>query len=152
MLGRLLNLAKLWIKQVMGTDLDTNSFPTAGQLEREISQKIRSLYRNQFGHQPSRVECHLLSNKLVISLEDVITPIEKLLVEANSSNLVAQVRNFIDETIKPKIQELVEEISHVSVINCLYDTAIETGYAGAIVILANPPQIRRRSRNRSSNY
>ena len=134
----------------MGTDLDRNSFPTAGQLEREISQKIRSLYRNQFGHQPSRVECHLLSNKLMISLEDVITPIEQLLVETNSSSLVSQVRDFIDEIIKPKIQELVEEIFQVSVVHCLYDTAIETGYAGAILVLANPPQVRRRSRSRSN--
>lgn len=123
-------------------NLEINSYPTAGQLERDLSQKVRMLYRNQFGHQPSKVDCHLLGNKLVISLEDVITPIEKLLVESNSSNLVRQVRAFIDETIKPKLQELVEEISQVSVTNCLYDTAIESGCAGAILILANPPQVR----------
>lgn len=127
----------------MGTDSNINSYPTAGQLERTISQKVRALYRNQFGHQPSKVDCHLLGNKLVISLEDVITPIEKLLVEAQSSSLVTQVRTLIDDTIKPKLQELVEEISQVSVTNCLYDTAIDTGCAGAIIILANPPQIRR---------
>lgn len=127
----------------MDTDCNTNSYPTAGQLERTISQKVRLLYRQHFGHQPSRVDCYLLGNKLVISLEDVITPIEKLLVEAQSSSLVTQVRAFIDETIKPKLQELVEEVSQVSVINCLYDTAIDTGCAGAIVILANPPQVRR---------
>ena len=126
----------------MSVNSDTISYPTVGQLEREISQKVRTLYRNQFGHQPSRVECHLMGDKLIISLDDVITPIEKLLVEAQSSNLVSQVRDFIDATIKPKLQEIVEEISQVSVISCLYDTAIETGCAGAIVTLANPPQIR----------
>lgn len=119
------------------------SYPTAGQLERTISQKVRALYRSQFGHQPSRVDCHLLGNKLVISLEDVVTPIEKLLAEAQSSVLVEQVRDFIDQTIKPKIQSLVEEISQTSVINCLYDTTVETGYAGAILIFADPPQVRR---------
>ena len=126
----------------MSLNSETTTYPTVGQIEREISQKVRALYRNQLGHQPSKVDCHLLGNKLVISLEDVITPIEKLLVEAQSSNLVAQVRQFIDETIKPKLQEIVEEISQVSVTNCLYDTAINTGCAGAIVILANPPQTR----------
>ncbi|VEP15635.1 conserved hypothetical protein [Hyella patelloides LEGE 07179] len=126
----------------MATDLNSDSYPTAGQLERTIAQKVRTLYRNQFGHQPSRVDCHLLGNKLVISLEDVITPIEKLLVEAQSSSLVTQVRAFIDEAIKPKLQELVEEISQVRVTNCLYDTAIDSGCAGAIIILANPPQVR----------
>ena len=127
----------------MNTNLNTYDYPTAGQLERTIAQKVRALYRNQFGHQPSKVDCHLLGNKLVISLEDVVTPIEKLLLEAQSSALVTQIRAFIDDTIKPKLQELVEEVSQVTVTNCLYDTAIETGCAGAIVILANPPQVRR---------
>ena len=115
---------------------------TAGQLERTISQQVRALYRNQFGHQPSKVECHLMGNKIILSLEDVITPLEKLLVEAQSSNLVIQIRNFIDNIIKPKLQKLIEEISQVNVINCLYDTEINSGCAGAIVILANPPQVR----------
>ena len=118
------------------------SHPTSGQLERAISQKVRALYRNQFGHQPSKVECHLMGNKIILSLEDVITPLEKLLVEAQSSNLVIQIRDFIDNIIKPKLQKLIEEISQVNVINCLYDTEINSGCAGAIVILANPPQVR----------
>ena len=126
----------------MSTNSDTTIHPTVGQLERTISQKVRALYRSQFGHQPSKVDCHLLENKLVISLEDVITPIEKLLIETNSSNLVTQVRNFIDEIIKPKLQELVEEIFQVRVTNCLYDTAIESNCAGAILVLAAPPQVR----------
>ncbi|MEO0926596.1 MAG: DUF2294 domain-containing protein [Cyanobacteria bacterium J06643_13] len=119
------------------------SYPTAGQLERIISQKVRALYRQQLGHQPTRVDCHLLGNKLVISLENVVTPLEKLLAEAQSSILIDQVRAFIDQTMKPLLQKLVEEISQVNVVNCLYDTAIETGYAGAILVFANPPQVRR---------
>ncbi|MEL6910784.1 MAG: DUF2294 domain-containing protein [Cyanobacteria bacterium J06629_2] len=119
------------------------SYPTAGQLERIISQKVRALYRQQLGHQPTRVDCHLLGNKLVISLENVVTPLEKLLAEAQSSILIDQVRAFINQTMKPLLQKLVEEISQVNVVNCLYDTAIETGYAGAILVFANPPQVRR---------
>lgn len=127
----------------MSVNVDKSPYPTAGQLERDVSQKVRSMYRHEFGHQPSKVECHLLGNKMLISLEGVITPIEKFLVEGESIHLVEQVRCCIDKTIKPKIQELVEEISKVSVTNCLYDTAISTGCAGAIVIFANPPQTRR---------
>lgn len=119
------------------------SYPTVGQLERIISQKVRALYRQQLGHQPTRVDCHLLGNKLVISLENVVTPLEKLLAEAQSSILIDQVRAFINQTMKPLLQKLVEEISQVNVVNCLYDTAIETGYAGAILVFANPPQVRR---------
>jgi len=119
------------------------SYPTAGQLERTISQKVRALYRQQLGHQPTRVDCHLLGNKLVISLENVVTPLEKLLAEAQSSILIDQIRAFINQTMKPLLQKIVEEVSQVNVVNCLYDTAIETGYAGAILVFANPPQVRR---------
>ncbi|MBE9043208.1 DUF2294 domain-containing protein [Pleurocapsales cyanobacterium LEGE 10410] len=129
----------------MNTNSEVISCPTVGQLERTISQRIRTLYRDWFGHQPSKVECHVLKNKIVISLEDVITPIEKLLVEAQPSTLVTQVRSFIDETIKNRIKEVVEEISQVSVTNCLYNTEMDTGYAGAIIILADSPQIRTKS-------
>ena len=126
----------------MNDNTQITSYPTAGQLERIISQQVRALYRQQFGHQPSKVECHLMGNKIILSLEDVITPLEKLLVEAQSSNLVIQIRSFIDDTIKPKLQQLIEEVSKVNVINCLYDTEINSGCAGAIVILANPPKVR----------
>lgn len=129
----------------MNTNSDINSYPTAGQLERTISQKVRALYRSQFGHQPSRVECYLLENKVVISLEDVITPLERLLEEAQSFALVGQIRNFIDLTIKPMLRELIEEVFQVSAIDCLYDTEPQTGCAGAIVILENPPLIRPKS-------
>ena len=137
----------------MNTNTQEFSHPTAGQLERTISQQVRALYRNQFGHQPSKVECHLMGNKVILSLEDVITPIEKLLVEAQSLNLVVQIRRFIDDTIKPKLQQLVEEVSQVNVINCLYDTEINSGCAGAIIILANPPQVRPpKSVKRNKNF
>ena len=126
----------------MNNNTDENLYPTAGQIERTISQRVSSLYRNQFGHQPSRVDCHLLGNKLVISLENVITPIEKLLVQTESSAMVPQLRSFVDQIIKPKLQELVEEISKVNVTLCLYDTAVDADYAGAIVILADAPQTR----------
>ena len=124
-------------------ELKTHPDPTAGQLERDISQKTRALYRHEFGHQPSKVDCHLVGNKIIVFLEDAVTPIEKLLLEAQSLNLVAQVREFIDKIIMPKLKELVEEISKVSVKHCLFDTEVEAGYAGAIFILENPPEVRR---------
>ena len=132
----------------MSNITDINSYPTIGQLERTISQQVRSLYRSQFGHQPSKVDCHLLGNKIVISVDDVITPIEKLLFEGKSSGLSIQVRAFIDETIKPKLRKLIEDISQVNVVSCFYDTAVETGCAGAIFILASPPQVRPRTKSK----
>ncbi len=121
---------------------DINFYPTAGQLERNVSQRLSSLYGNQFGHRPGKVDCHLLGNKLVISLENVMTPIERLLIETQSSTLGVQLRTFIDETIKPKLQELVEEVFQANVTLCIYDTAIDADYAGAIVVFADTPKTR----------
>lgn len=126
----------------MSNNTDSNSYPTAGQLERNISQKLGAFYSSQFGHRPSKIDCHLLGNKLVISLENVITPIEKLLAGSSSPTLGEELRTFVDEAIKPKLEELVEEIFQVGVTLCLYDTAVDADYAGAIVVLANTPKTR----------
>ncbi|MGD1918491.1 MAG: DUF2294 domain-containing protein [Pleurocapsa sp.] len=126
----------------MNNNIDKNSYPTAGQLERNISQRLSTLYGNQVGHRPSKVDCHLFGNKLVISLENVITPVEKLLLETKSSNLEVNIRTLIDGTIKPKLKELVEEIFQVGVTLCLYETSIDADYAGAIIVLEDKPKTR----------
>ena len=121
--------------------IDKGSYPTAGQLERSISQKVSALYRSQFGHQPGKVDCHLLGNKVVITLENVMSPVERLLAQTQSS-LRVQISNFINETIEPKLRELIEEISQVSVSHCLYNTSADADYAGAIVVLVDSPKTR----------
>ncbi|BAZ46135.1 hypothetical protein NIES4102_31640 [Chondrocystis sp. NIES-4102] len=126
----------------MSDNSEINTYPTAGQLERTLAQNIKALYREWFGSQPSQVDCHLLGNKIVILVKDVITPIEQLLLTTESFDLLVQIREVIDQVIRPKLQQLVEEISQVEVIKCLYNTALEYSYVGAILLLANPPTIR----------
>ena len=36
-----------------------SNLPTRGQLERKLSQALQSLYRDQFGHSPTKLVCHL---------------------------------------------------------------------------------------------
>lgn len=121
---------------------EENPYPTAGQLERSISQRLSTLYSNQLGHRPGKIDCHLMGNKLVVSLENVVTPIEKLLIETQSFSLVLKLRTLVDSIIKPKLEELVEEIFQVGVTTCLYDTEIDADYAGVIVVLSDTPKTR----------
>ena len=58
--------------------------PTYGKLERELSQTIYRLYRNELGHSPSKITCKFASNNLVIVIEDSLTTIEKTLFEKKS--------------------------------------------------------------------
>jgi uncharacterized protein YbcI len=135
----------------MSIDHNQDCYPTVGQLERDISQKINTLYHNQFNHRVSKVNCHLLENKVVIFCEDVITPTEKILLEAPSFYLKHQVRTFLDSSIKEKIEELIEKILQVKVNNCVYNTIVETASAVGIVMLADSPQVRVKRVNRQGN-
>ncbi len=135
----------------MSIDHNKNCYPTVGQLERDIAQKINALHHNQSGHRASKVNCHLLENKIIIFCEDVITPIEKILLEAQSFHLIHQVRKFLDASIKVKIEELIEKIVQVKVNNCIYNTTVETASAVGIVMLADSPKVRSKKVNRQGN-
>ena len=135
----------------MSIDRSADSYPTVGQLERELSQKISALYRTQFGHRVSKVDCHLFDNKLIILFAGIITPIERVLIETLSSHLVDRVREVLDQSIEPKVEQLIETIIGVKVNEYLYNTSIKTGSAVAIVILAEPPQVRTKKSNHKDN-
>lgn len=119
-----------------------SSYPTRGQLERTLSQRIQALYRNQLEHQPSRVTCQLFDEKLAIILEDSITQPEQLLVNNGQTELAEKVRAELDDVLQPQLKELIEEIVGVSVVDLLTNAKLETGRTATVVILANPPQVR----------
>ncbi|MBD2256012.1 DUF2294 domain-containing protein [Pseudanabaena sp. FACHB-2040] len=115
---------------------------TAGQLERELAQRINGLYRSQLNHQPARVNCQLSDNRLTVVIEDVVTQPEKLLNDSGDIALVEQIRLRIDEIIRPHLQELVEDILGVAVLDFLSDVTINTGRGGMIIILERAPTLR----------
>lgn len=116
--------------------------PTRGQLERDISQRIQSFYRQQLGHQPSKVSCQLFKEKLAIIVENSVTPAEQLLAKEGEEDFAEKVRASLDEIIKPQIKELIEEILKIDVTDLLSDATLETGRTGIIAILAETPQVR----------
>jgi len=124
------------------TTTTTTSNPTRGQLERTLAQRIQALYREQLGHQPSKVTCQLSDRNLVIVLEDSITQPEQLLAHTGRQELAEQVRSDLDEAIQPQIKELIEEILNVEVVELLTDATLETGRYGIIAVLTDTPSVR----------
>lgn len=118
------------------------SYPTRGQIERTLSQRIQALYRTQLEHQPSRVTCQIFDEKIAIILEDSITQPEQLLVENDQEELAEQVREKLDEAIEPQLKALIEEVVGVAVIDLLSDAKLATGRTATIAILAQTPQLR----------
>jgi uncharacterized protein YbcI len=119
-----------------------SSFPTRGQLERTLSQRIQALYRAQLEHRPSQVFCQMFDEKIAIILEDSVTQPEQLLVESGKEELSEKVRDELDQALQPQLKELIEEIVGVEVLDILSNTKIETGRTATVAILASPPSVR----------
>lgn len=115
---------------------------TVGQLEREVSQKIQSLYKMHLGQQPSKVTCQLFGAKLAIVLEDSVTQPEKLLAGGGQLALAEQVRSDLNLVMEPKIRSLIKTILDVDVLDILSGATLETGRTGIIAVLSATPMVR----------
>lgn len=116
--------------------------PTTGQLERNLSQRIQHLYRQQLEHLPSKVTCQIFDQKVAIILEKSITPTEQLLFQEGQVELAEQVRSSIDEIMQQQLKELIEETLQVNVEDLLSDSTLQTGRIGMIAILSDTPDVR----------
>jgi uncharacterized protein YbcI len=122
--------------------MDKN-LPTIGQLERNLSQSIQKLYRQELKHSPSQITCQLFGNHLAIVIENAITAVEKTIAKIKNDNqTVKQFNTAINEIIESKLKILIEEILAVEVHDILFDSTLETNRTGAIATLAHPPQVR----------
>ncbi|MGB3294203.1 MAG: DUF2294 domain-containing protein [Phormidesmis sp.] len=115
---------------------------TAGQLEREISQKVQALYKKHLGHQPSKVTCQLFDEKLAIIIENSVTQPELLLAEEGQLELAQQVRTDLNRAMQSPVKELAEDVLRVKVLDTLSDATLDTGRTGMILILSNTPSVR----------
>ena len=61
--------------------------PTRGELERTLSQEVRAFYHAQLGHQPSKVTCEFIGDKIAILIENSITQPEQLLAQRGQQKL-----------------------------------------------------------------
>ena len=118
----------------------TSKKPTRGQLERTLSQQFQKLYREHLNHSTGKVTCQLFDDKLTIIVEDSLTQPEQLLLEESKSEIVEQMRSDLDDAIRPKIIDLVEEILGQKVIDLMSDTTLKTGRSGVVIILSGQPQ------------
>ena len=118
--------------------------PTYGELERELSQTIDRIYRQELGLSPGKITCKFVGNNLAIVIEDSLTTIEKTLLKENQVNVVKNLNLAINNIVKSKLKILVEQVLAVEVCDILFDCSLETQHAGAIVILSQLPVVRPR--------
>ncbi|PAX52896.1 hypothetical protein CK510_16870 [Brunnivagina elsteri CCALA 953] len=116
--------------------------PTIGQLERDISNQIRSFYISQLGQNPGKIICHFFDTQLVISIDSSVSRIEATLAENNHLRLAEVVRDCINAIIRPHLQNLIEESINCSVIDLVSNTSFITGTTGILVMMEVIPDVR----------
>ena len=119
-----------------------HELPTYGQLERDLSQMIYKLYREEFGHSPSKITCKFFSNNLAIVIEDSLTTTEKTLLDKNKLHAFRSLNLAINSIIKSKLRSLIEQKLAVEVSNILFDSNLKTPHTGVIFILSQLPVVR----------
>lgn len=122
--------------------MTTSQQQTVGQLERDLSQKMQSLYREQLGLRPSKATCQIFDSKLAIVLEGSVTQPEQLLAEEGQRELANRVRVDLDQAMRPHIKQLIETVLNVEVLDLLSDATIDTGRTGIIAVLSHTPEVR----------
>lgn len=118
------------------------TLPTRGQLERELSQTVQSLYRSEFGHLPSKVVCHLFADRVAIIAENTTTTIEQLLLDNSRLDLAHEIRVAIGETFASQVRQTVTDILQVEAIDAICDSTLDSGYLGMIIFLKDAPSVR----------
>jgi uncharacterized protein YbcI len=116
--------------------------PTIGQLEREISNHIRSLYNAQLGQRIGKIICHFFDKQLAITIENSVTLAEQTLLDSGNDILAEQVRFDLDKIIKPLLKDAIEEVINTSVVEVISHTSLASGRTGIIVILERLPTVR----------
>lgn len=119
--------------------------PTYGQLERDLSQRILKLYREEIQHFPGKITCTFFNNYLAIVIEDSLTSLEKTLIDEGKVNEIVKKFNLaVNDMIKSKLKIAIEEVLAVEVGNILLDSSLENQHTGAIVTFNQLPSVRHR--------
>ncbi len=118
------------------------SFPTIGQLERKISQRICTLYSNLTGFRPQKIICHFFDTEIAISLEDFVTPIEKTLLLEGHEKLAKEIRFSLDKIIIHHLKIMINDVIKCNVLDVMNDSNINSNRSGIIVILDKTPEVK----------
>lgn len=109
--------------------------PIAASLEQRIAEQIRQLYRTQLGQMPDQVICQLFRNKIMILIEGGLTAPELLLLDQHHTPLVQQVRDCLQQILRPKVKSIIEQTSGISLTDLLTAVHLETNRISLVAIL-----------------
>ena len=102
------------------------------------------------GRGPKDIHAHLIEDMLVVRLQGVLTSAEQHLVKTmpvdKGRDLLKQVRSQLIEIARPKLEEIIRDITGVKPISLHHDISTVTGEEIVIFTLSVSPHFREAKR------
>jgi uncharacterized protein YbcI len=75
----------------------------------EVSNAVVGIFRECYGRGPTKAKSYIFDDYLVVVLEDILTTVEKTLVDNGHEDLVRRVRLTFQDTVKNRFIDAAEE-------------------------------------------
>jgi uncharacterized protein YbcI len=79
-----------------------------GGMLAEVSNAVVGIFRECYGRGPTKAKSYLFDNYLVVVLEDILTTVERTLVENGEEDLVRRVRLTFQAAVSRRFIEAAE--------------------------------------------
>lgn len=76
----------------------------------EVSNAVVGIFRECYGRGPTKAKSYLVDDYLFVVLEDILTTVEKTLVEKGEEDLVRRVRLTFQDAVSKRFIEAVEQV------------------------------------------
>jgi uncharacterized protein YbcI len=98
------------------------------------------------GRGPKDIHAHLIDDLVIVRLQGVLTSAEQHLVKTlpvdKGRDLLKQVRSQLIEIARPKLEEIIRDITGVRPVSLHHDISTITGEEVVIFTLADSPNCR----------
>jgi uncharacterized protein YbcI len=76
----------------------------------EVSNAVVGIFSECYGRGPTKAKSYLFDDYLIVVLEDILTTVERTLVERGEEDLVRRVRLTFQEAVAERFTGAVEEV------------------------------------------
>jgi uncharacterized protein YbcI len=112
--------------------------PPLGPLLAEVTNAVVQLHREHYGKGPTRSKSFLLDDVLVCVMRDVLTTVERTLVEAGEHDTVRETRLAFQDAMRDRFTEAVERIVGRRVLGLTSQVLMGEDVAIEVFLLESP--------------
>ncbi|MEN3342367.1 MAG: hypothetical protein V7644_1771 [Actinomycetota bacterium] len=113
----------------------TGDVSTIGRQAAAVSNAITRLHREHYGRGATVSRTVMHRNYVVAFLEDIYTPVERTLIDADRRDAVKETRQIFQQAMREQFSEAVEQITGRRVIAFMSQVHFEPDMAAEIFVL-----------------